>query len=111
MLSTNKNSSVEIFIKYSISVLCIVLFLFSCKPKTPDESSSRNEALPEQQNIVEVMVLEKGGFTLEMVSNGKLAAVQKAQLWFKNSGIIETITARNGETVAKGTVLARLQKT
>jgi|WetSurMetagenome_2_1015567.scaffolds.fasta_scaffold487605_1 membrane fusion protein, multidrug efflux system len=105
------NNTIIYYLLHLRNILCFIflLTLFSCKPKPTGEAASKHESLPEERNMVEVMVIRKGDFTREMVSNGKLAALQKAQLWFKNGGIIATINVRNGEQVARGAELARLQ--
>jgi len=92
-------------------IFIIILFIFvlgACKNKSGQNDQSSNESLPEEKNIVETIVLEKQDFTWEIVSNGKLAAIQKAELYFKNTGIIETVNARNGNSVTSGFEIARL---
>ena len=54
------------------------------------------------------MVLEKGTFHRELVSNGRLEALQKAELRFKVSGELQKIVVENGEKVKKGQLLAQL---
>ena len=83
-----------------ISFLLIVFVIAvntSCKTKTEAQNETSKESLPEEKNIVETVVLEKQDFTREIISNGKLAAIEKAELYFKNPGIIETINVANGE--------------
>jgi membrane fusion protein, multidrug efflux system len=48
-------------------------------------------------------------FIREIVSNGKLAAIEKAGLYFQNAGTIDAVNVRNGQTVQTGLELARLQ--
>ena len=50
-----------------------------------------------KKNIVETVILEKQDFTREIISNGKLAPNLKAELYFKNPGIIEIIKVGNRE--------------
>ena len=87
----------------------LLLLLASCKSNTESSSTNPSESLLEEKNIVETVVLEKQDFTREIISNGKLAAIQKAELYFKNPGIIETIKVGNGEIVSVNAELARLQ--
>jgi membrane fusion protein (multidrug efflux system) len=96
------------FISYLLIVFVIVVNL-SCKTKTEAQNETSNESLPEEKNIVETVVLEKQDFTREIISNGKLAAILKAELYFKNPGIIETVKVHNGESVSVNVELARLQ--
>jgi|GEM_PF-4188404 len=88
----------------------LITFAFiSCTSNASDESESSAESLPEEKNLVDVILLEQGDFTREIISNGKLSAIQKAELYFKNPGIIESISYRNGQTAQKGSELARIQ--
>ena len=86
-----------------------VLLLFSCTGSSGEQTSEGSEPLPAEPNRVEVMVLERGNFYREIVSNGKLAAIEKAGLYFQNSGTIDAVNVRNGQTVQTGAELARLQ--
>jgi RND family efflux transporter MFP subunit len=90
-------------------IFALSILLVGCKSNTENSEQKSNESLPEEKNIVETVVLEKQDFTREIISNGKLAAIQKAELYFKNPGIIETIKVGNGEIVSVNTELARLQ--
>ena len=92
-----------------LAVIIIAVSLFSCKIKTQDESQVDHDALPEEKNRVEIIVLQQQDFTREIISNGKLAAILKAELYFRNPGVIKSIDVKNGQLVAKGTELARLQ--
>ena len=87
----------------------ILVSLFSCTIKSGEQNSSGNEPLPADPNRVEVAVLERGDFYREIVSNGKLAAIEKASLYFQNAGTIEAVNVKNGQSVQAGTELARLQ--
>ena len=87
----------------------ILVALFSCTLKSGEQNTSGNEPLPAEPNRVEVMALERGDFYREIVSNGRLAAIEKAGLYFQNGGTIEAVNVRNGQTVQAGTELARLQ--
>jgi RND family efflux transporter MFP subunit len=87
-----------------------IVALFSCTVKPGEQNNSKSEPLPAEPNRVEVMVLERGDFYREIVSNGKLAAIQKAELWFKSQGIIESVNTGNGKSVPEGFEIARLQK-
>jgi len=92
-----------ILVIFALSILFV-----GCKSNTENSEQNSNESLPEEKNIVETVILEKQDFTREIISNGKLAAIQKAELYFKNPGIIETIKVGNGEIVSVNTELAHL---
>ncbi len=100
--------SVRFFQLLSSSVL-VVFVLFSCKNKTPEEVQTDHDALPEEKNRVEIAVIQREDFTREIISNGKLAAIQKAGLYFEDQGIIASIPVKNGQAVPQGVVLATLQ--
>lgn len=57
------------------------------------------------------MPLKPGNFYKEIISNGKLYAIQKADLKFRVSEVIEKIFVRNGQMITPGTVLAEVEKT
>jgi len=100
--------------KQSICFQLVFLFivattLFSCQNKTHEEVQTGHDALPEEKNRVETTVIQREDFTREIISNGKLAAIQKAELYFENEGIIENVPVKNGQPVSKGTTLATLQ--
>lgn len=100
----NMLGSIAIFL-----TVLIIATISSCKSKSDVQTGNPSESLPEEKNIVETVVLEKQDFTREIISNGKLSAIQKAELYFKNPGIIETVKVRNGENVSTNVELARLQ--
>lgn len=66
--------------------MVIFVGLSSCKTRTTNENQTGHNALPEEKNQVEVMVIQRENFTREIISNGKLAAIQKAELYFENQG-------------------------
>ncbi len=103
-IKTNKERTANILI-----TALAVIAIYSCALKSEEQTDGGNQPLPAEPNRVEVIVLEQGDFLREIVSNGKLAAIEKAGLYFKNSGIIEAVGVRNGELVQAGTELARLQ--
>jgi RND family efflux transporter MFP subunit len=106
-----KSSQTRLSGCYKILLLpALLIFLQSCSNNPPASSQNANQSLPEEKNLVEVMVLEQSDFYREIVSNGKLAAIQKAELWFKSPGIIESVNTGNGKSVPEGFEIARLQK-
>ena len=85
------------------------LVLFSCTVKSGEINTSGSEPLPAEPNRVQTITLAQCDFYREIVSNGKLSAIEKAGLYFQNAGIVAAVNVRNGETVQAGTELARLQ--
>jgi len=69
-------------IKLAGYILITFAFL-SCNSNASDESESSAESLPEEKNLVDVILLERGDFTREIISNGKLSAIQKAEWLFR----------------------------
>lgn len=95
--------------KFILVIFAISSLFIGCKSNTGSSEQNSNETLPEEKNIVETVILEEQDFTREIISNGKLAAIQQAELYFKNPGIIESINTNSGKLVSKGTELAKLQ--
>lgn len=97
---------------YATCILALILtpFLFSsCGNGKSEAATSEHDVLPEEKNRVETVVIHREDFTREIISNGKLSAIQKAELYFKTDGIIAEINVKNGQAVSSNTVLAALQ--
>jgi len=73
------------------------------------ETQAKKQHLKDK-NPVDTMVLKKGTFEKELVSNGRLEALQKAKLRFNVSGELAKIFVSNGQRVKKGQLLARLDE-
>ncbi len=92
-----------------LPLLFVALFLLgSCANSAKKTGTDSDEVLPEEKNIVETIIVEKKDFTREIVSNGKLSALQRAELYFEVSGFIEKINVKNGQRVKKEAELASL---
>lgn len=92
-------------------MLLFMLIFISCKkehPKTEDGTVKKKEYLSEK-NEVDVMVLQQKSFKKEIVSNGRLVALQKNQLRFEVSETLERILVKNGDNVKEGQTLAVLK--
>ena len=92
------------------ALMAIISNILSCKTSGNEESKESIESLPEDKNIVDTMIIHAQDFYREIISNGKLAATQSAELWFKNGGIVEEVFVKNGQTASAGSILARLQE-
>jgi len=100
------------FLYQSIRPILIIFSLtlvIACSNTTEKTELETGESLPEEKNRVETVVLEKQDFTREIISNGKLAALQRAELYFESPGFIESINVKNGQRVIQGIELGRLQ--
>ena len=76
--------------------------------KIEGDSIAKKQYLPDK-NEVDVMVLKSGTFKKEIISNGKLVALQKNALMFDVSENLENLYVKNGDYVKKGQTLAVLK--
>ena len=72
------------------------------------DTIEKKQYLPEK-NEVDVMVLKQETFKKEIVSNGKLVALQKNNLKFDVSENLKELYVKNGDYVKKGQTLAVLK--
>jgi multidrug efflux pump subunit AcrA (membrane-fusion protein) len=87
----------------------LILSLCSCKNNTDSrtisyELTNNNN----EQTEVKIRVLDLTDFCTEIISNGKLTALRKADLKFRLLENLVDIKVMNGEKIRKGQVLARL---
>lgn len=98
----------------SISIYCLAfVILISCSDKKKEENIPEKgveTVLPDVKNEVSVMALQKQDFHHELVSNGKVAARNQADLRFESSEIVAHIYVKNGDRVQKGQKLAELDQ-
>ena len=97
-----------------ISLLMIVLtvttLIFpSCKETKRDEApDARRNVFVAERNLVDTMTLFRTDFYRELISNGLLKGVQRAELRFPNSGQIEKVNVKNGSRIGVGEPIASL---
>ena len=93
-----------------IVLLSLLLLQAGCIPGRKEKGMDRDTRLQytPEINEVEVCVLQEGPFLREIVSNGKLSAVLRSAIHFHANGTIEELFVRNGQWVAGGTLLARI---
>ncbi len=93
-----------------VLLLGLLLLPSGCTQGRREKGTDRDTRLQytPEVNEVEVCVLQEGPFHREIVSNGKLSAVLRSAIHFRANGTIEELSIRNGQRVARGTVLARL---
>jgi RND family efflux transporter MFP subunit len=95
-------------------LLCFFLIaIASCTEEKSDKKSE--DTIVKKQYVVEknevsVLVLEKGVFKEELLSNGKLSAIQKNDLKFEISGKLEKLYVKEGDYVVENSVIAELTK-
>lgn len=85
------------------------LIFYSCtKSKASTETSMEKKNYLDSKNEIGIKVLKEESFQKELVSNGKIIAIQKSNMQFEVSDKLEHIYVSNGVNVRKGQVLATL---
>jgi multidrug efflux pump subunit AcrA (membrane-fusion protein) len=85
---------------FSIKILVftlILIFSLACSSNKEDMEDQAKKQHVASKNPVDTMVLHRGTFHRELVSNGRLEALQKAKLRFDVSGELEQIYVENGQ--------------
>lgn len=108
-----KKSQFHLLIKpiFLFVIVSFILPMFSCTTKGESKEKETSKSLPKEKNTVEITVLKEQDFTREIISNGKLSAFQRAELYFELSGFIENINVKNGQNVSKDLLLANIKNT
>jgi len=88
----------------------LLLVAASCKKKEESKFGNKTGELTAKADPVRVegQLIEYGLFPMELVSNGKLEATEKASVSFRTQGSIARIHVRNGAWVSRGDLLAEL---
>ncbi|MBQ7156404.1 MAG: efflux RND transporter periplasmic adaptor subunit [Bacteroidaceae bacterium] len=78
--------------------------------KGGDKENEDEAAVANQEEVVaevDTMVLHKQTFQKQLLCNGRLAAIQKAELQCPNQGtLLQSVCVKNGQYVSAGTLLA-----
>ncbi|MDR1120633.1 MAG: efflux RND transporter periplasmic adaptor subunit [Dysgonamonadaceae bacterium] len=97
-----------------ITGITLLLLFCSCGGNKGKETEEKDEKVSEMKDdapvAVKVKHLEYTDFSYELISNGTIAAMQKADLKFQSQEIIQKIYVKNGQTVTKGQKIAELDK-
>ncbi len=100
---------------YLVIVLPLMSILVSCGDKKEKDSQDENgmemHQQQESETYVDTMALHRTEFNKQIVCNGRLRAKAKSELNFISQGIIADVPVKEGEHVAKGTLIATLDKT
>lgn len=100
--------------QYTIYFLLFIFYFLvsiSCTNKKAEANEKVNKRkYVAEANPVDVMVLKKSVFKKELVSNGKLTAMQKSILKFRVSDELEKLFVKNGTRVNKGSKIASLSR-
>ncbi len=93
-----------------IFLIISIITLSNCnkeKQNKEGEVINKKEYLP-NKNEVNIIILKKDTFKKELVSNGRLVALEKSELKFNVSEKLHKIYVKNGDYVKKGQLLATL---
>lgn len=87
-----------------------VFFAISCSSKKVDESNISKASNPvvTEKPKVELIELIRGNYYKEILCNGKLYALRKAELKFPINDLIEKVNVKNGDRISKNEVIASL---
>lgn len=87
--------------------------LYSCsseKDNKKEEDEKITQIADDKPVEVKAKLLEYEDFNYELISNGTIAALNKADLRFQSQDIISKIYVKNGQRVTKGQKLAELDR-
>jgi len=100
-----------------IASVVFISVIISCGgSNNTDDSDEHNEntqvqRIEEQPTSVSTSIISEDPFYSELIANGKLTAVQRADLHFQMSGMITSVLVSEGQQVVQGQILARLDDT
>jgi RND family efflux transporter MFP subunit len=102
-----KKNTIQVFVTTAVLVT-ITAFVQSCT-----ESKGNNAALPKANDPVpvKIMSLEKTLMSASITASGQITTDDETILSFKTSGVISKVYVREGESVKKGQLLAKLDPT
>ncbi|NIJ45706.1 multidrug efflux pump subunit AcrA (membrane-fusion protein), partial [Wenyingzhuangia heitensis] len=93
-----------------ICLLLLSMFLINCSDVAEEKENLKKRTYLLRDNEVTAEVLKTRSFQKELISNGKLIAIQKNILKFEIGDELEGLYVCNGERVKKGHTLARLSQ-
>lgn len=95
----------------AIFVILTMLLAVSCGSQGGGNSVEDGKLQQTPQiNEVDVITLERTDFRRQLLSNGKLSAAARARLVFPTGGPLDVVSAKNGQTVSAGAVIARVSR-
>ncbi len=94
----------------TLAYLLLAASLTACgsKEQKEEENEVGRKKYEIEKNPVDTIVLRKQDFNSQLLSNGKLRALNKSSLKFANTGIVTQLYVKNGTPVAQGEVIAVL---
>ena len=103
----------QIFGKRVAWLMTGLVLLVACSSDKEKKNEDVDMEMHQQQmseTYVDTMVLHQTEFNKQIVCNGRLRAKAKSELNFTNQGIIATVCVKEGQHVAKGALIATLDK-
>ena len=103
----------QIFGKRIAWLMVGFVLLAACSSDKEKKNEDADMEMHQQQmseTYVDTMVLHQTEFNKQIVCNGRLRAKAKSELNFTNQGIIATVCVKEGQHIAKGTLIATLDK-
>ena len=97
-------------IKYLIAAFALLAACTSNKEENKDGSDMEMHQQQMSETYVDTMVLHQTEFNKQIVCNGRLRAKAKSELNFTGQGIIASVCVKEGQHVAKGALIATLDK-
>ncbi|MCL2651076.1 MAG: efflux RND transporter periplasmic adaptor subunit [Candidatus Azobacteroides sp.] len=94
----------------SIVTLAVFISCSSKKQKKEEEEITVSEMLQDKPVEVKAMLLKATDFNYELVSNGTISAMKRADLRFQASENIAHIYVKNGDRVSQGQKIAELDQ-
>lgn len=93
------------------NILFFPMLMLCCACNQKEESREMaNAAVMAAETLVDTMMLKKRTFDQQLVCNGKLKAIARSEIAFQGQGVVTEIFVNNGSKVAKGQLLAVLDK-
>lgn len=88
--------------------LAAAVLLAGCGQRGGPATDTDKLVYSPEVNKVDAILLERTTFKSQLAANGKVHAVQKAQLAFKEGGVLTEVNVSNGSHVRKGQVIAAI---
>lgn len=93
-----------------ICFVSLYSLLLSCTGNDGETAKKEiKKAFEEKDITVDILPITYGDFNNELVVNGKLKALKKAELRFKRNEIIQNVFSEEGAKIQKGKVIASLE--
>jgi len=90
-------------------LIALLVFTDACSFRPKEAKAEQVQTkLAEEQTQVKAMKLVKTAFAREILANGTVSAVRKADLYFQSNEVVTTIFVKNGVRVVKGQKIASL---